>query len=535
MSDQGGEVESHASGGRPSRRCPVRWPLLALVAICATIYIANLDGLQVGQHVDDALYISVGRSLAAGLGYVRYEDPRHPPEPQYPPGLPLLVAAVLRLGGDVETLRIIPLLFSLISLILADVYFRSRLPCAGADACGPWRWLLLALFGLNHLVVGYAGMVMGEAPFICMTLAALILLSPGLDGAAQGRRLRWSAGIALAFAGAVLFRSAGLALIAGALAWMLRRGWRLEALAVAGLTALLLTPWLIFQRMLTGEWLGAGYGADIVGEGNTTASLMLRIPGNLAAYATRLLPETVLPFFGERVEGLLARLSLEPIGLVLGAAVTAAVITGGVICARRRSLPDGWIAVVFAVLLLAWSFRYTRFVLPILPIALIYLLSAARTLAPRRPGVLYALAGLALAGFALRDAAMVADPPRALYPDLRAAGEFVTEHTEADSLIVTERAAGLALYADCDALEPIQLKAGAERLQSAEAAIRAALTSRPVYLLVLDEASSILAGEWLRAEDLRIEVVAGDPASAPALYRLALAGDGANTAAARDE
>mgnify|MGYP001029782097 CR=1 FL=1 len=508
------------TGDRASRRCGTWWPLVALIAVCAAAYIVNLGALQIGQHVDDAIYVSLGRSLAAGLGYVRYEDPRHPVEPQYPPGLPSLVALVLWMGGDLAALRVIPLAFTLISLVLADIYFRSRLACADVDPCGPWRWLALGLFGLNQLVVGYAGMVMSEAPFICLTLAALVLLTPNDEGVTRSRQIARSVGLALALAAAVLFRTVGLALVVGAAAWLMRRGRRTEALAVTSLTALLLAPWLIYQRLATGHWFGAGYAVDVIGQGHSSWPIILRPIDNLIQYATRLFPETLLPFFGQRVEALFSRFSLTPLLLALGATVTVAVIAGAIICARRRSLPDAWIAAAMALLLLAWPYRYTRFALTILPIAIFYLLSTATALAPRRRGVLYALAGLALAGLVLRDVVMVLRPPRDLYPDLRAAGEFITDHTEPEALIVTHHASGVALYAERAIIGPAPLKAAADEATSPIYTIRNALNNRPVYALERADSLSLFGPDALDADDLTAEPVAADPAAGLALHRL---------------
>lgn len=512
------EAEPTRADRRPGRA----WGVAVVMAACAAAYLANLSALQIGQHVDDAVYVSVGRSLAAGLGYVRFEDPRHPVESQYPPALPALVALVLRLGGGLEALRIIPLIFSLASLLLADAFFRSRLPCAGADANATWRWMLLGLFGLNHLIVGYAGMVMTEAPFICLTLAALVLLTyePMAD-APTSRRIAALVGLALVLAIACLFRISGLALVAGAAAWLFRRGRRSEALTLAVLTGALLAPWLIYQRALTGHWFGAGYGVDVVSAGHSTWPPALRPLENLFAYSTRLLPEALLPFFGERMTALLARLSLEPLALILGAAISALVLTGGVLCARRRSLPDGWLAVSLTMLLLTWPYRYTRLALPLVPIALVYLLAAGTALAPPRRGVLLALAGLALAGFAVRDLTMVASPPRADYPDLRAAGEFVAAHTEPNALIVAENAPGVALYAGNRAvLDPAPLKGEAQVYPSATETVRASLPERPVYLLVRGEVPGGPDLEQLGVADLSAEPVASDPGRDLSLYRL---------------
>lgn len=454
---------------------------MAIVGICALVYLANLGSLQIGQGVDDAVYLSVARSLAAGLGYVRYEDPRHPVEHQYPPALPALEALVLRLGGSIQAVRLIPLTFTLVALLLADAYFRSRLRCAGADPDGPWRWILLALFGLNHLIVGFAGIPMTEAPFICMTLAALLILTPRADATDSPWGFGRITGLALVLAVGCLFRSAGFAVVLGSAAWLFIRGRKRAAVGVAALTGTLLAPWLIYQRQITGSWFGAGYALDIASPGDVGAPFLLRPLANLLTYASSLVPQAILPIFGERVEALLARFSAEPLAGVLGVAVTVAVIAGGVICARRRSLPDGWIAVVMMLVLLSWPFRYTRFVLPLLPILLVYLLALGIRVTSVRGTALYAVAALLIAGFLARDALMVVRPPAGRYPDVRETGEFIATHTEPDALVIAANAAGIAPHARRDAIAPRPLKIGEP--ESTAAAINQALEARPVYLL----------------------------------------------------
>lgn len=506
------------------------WPLALVMAICALVYVANLDALQIGQHVDDGVYVSVGRSLAAGLGYVRYEDPRHPVEPQYPPALPALIALAIRLGTRLETLRIIPLIFALASLPLADLFFRSRLSCVGVSSVSLWRWVLLVLYGLNSLVVGYAGIVMSEAPFICLTLATLVLLTrPPVASARVAQRARFAAMLSAVLVAASLFRTAGLALALGSVAWLSSRKRHREALATAALTIILLAPWLIFQHRATGYWFGAGYGVDVVSAGHSHWPQVLRPVENLFVYSTRLFPQALLPCFGERVTDLLARLSLEPVALLLGLAVTAAVVVGGVICARRRSLPDGWLALSLVLLLLVWPYRYTRFVLPLVPIALVYLLAAGIALAPRRRNLLLGVAGLAVAGFLARDVAMTVDPPRIRYPDLRAAGQFVSAHTEPDALIVADNAPGIALYAQGrPVLDPLPIKGEAARYPSVVDTIRSFVAARSVYVLVRGERPVQPDLFAPGVPELSAELVATDSVHNLHLYLLAANASGAS-------
>lgn len=427
-----------------------------VLAACAGAYLASLGALQVGQHTDDAVYVSVGKSLRSGLGYVRFEDPTHPVETQYPPALPALIALVLQASGDnLEALRLIPLLFSLAALPLAYAFFRARLPVprqeGGAET---WALLLLALFGLNHLIVGYAGMVMNEAPFMCLLLAALVWVDRGREAPLGAR---WIVVMALILAAATLFRSAGLAVALGIALWLWRQGQGRQALAMLLLTGLLILPWMAAQAAWTGAWLGAGYRADIPSAGDTTWPLLLRPVENLALYATQLVPQTLFPFFGTQVEAAWSRLGLDFAPHALGLLVTLGVTAGAALYARRRSDAATWVFVIMTLLLLCWPYRYTRFFLPLMPIALLYLLTLGHALLKRRRGWLIAFAAVTLLGFVGRDALLVARPPRHAYPDLHALGRLMETHTPPGATILAFSPSGMALYADrgfMDAVPP---------------------------------------------------------------------------------
>ncbi len=430
------------------------WIFGVLFVVCGGVYAANLGALQIGQHVDDSIYVSVGRALQAGLGYVRYEDPTHPPERQYPPGLPGLIAVVLwASGGRIAALRIIPLVFSLASLFLADAFFRRRLPTApDGRPVASWRWLLLALFGLNHLVVGYAGMVMTEAPFVCLTLAALVWLDRRDDQ--QGAKpaapapATWLLVMALILAGGCLLRTVGWAVLLAAGVWLWQRRDRRTALIVMALSIALLLPWMLAQHSWTGAWFGSGYQTDITSEAQTQCHPLLRPVESLVLYATTLLPEAVLPFFGTRAQAIADRLSIGFAPRLAGALVCAAMLVGGIAVWRRRPDAATWVFILLGLVLLIWPFRYTRFCLPLVPMALVYLVEGGYFLSPRRTWWVWALAGLALVGFMARDVETAANPPRYDYPDVGALGRFVEVQTPPEATILTALPSAIGLYAD---------------------------------------------------------------------------------------
>ncbi len=427
----------------------VAWLRACAIIVCVCLYVLNLHSLQIGHHVDDGAYVSLGRSLNSGLGYVRFADPTHPPELQYPPAFALMVAGVLREFGDnIEYLRYISLAFSILSLLLADAFFHRRL---SHETTGSHLWhpIALALFGLNHLIVGYAGMVMTEAMFICLSLAVVVWLDRMSDTGADGSGLSRAAAAcvaALLIATAALTRAHGYSYIVMAAAYLWLVGQRRPAFLVGVLSVVFVTPWLVVQRGLTGSWFGSGYLSDVTSRGETVWPLPLRPVENLLEYATRLLPQAITPFFGNQVEALLARVSLEPLLLVPGALVTVATVWGIAQVCRRRHDPAAYLAIALVALMLVWPFRYTRFCLPFLPLCVVGIVVVLTRLPRRLRWGGWVLAGLALVGFVGRDIQMLYAPPRERFVDLKTVVAFLEAHTEPDAVIITNAPEAVAVY-----------------------------------------------------------------------------------------
>ncbi len=425
-----------------------RWLRVGIITVCIGFYAINFHSLQIGHHVDDGVYVSLGRSLNHGLGYVRFADPTHPHEPQYPPVFALLVAGTFALFGDtIEALRYISLAFSVISLLLADVFFRRRL---SVEITGSYLWhpIALALFGLNHLVVGYAGMVMTEAAFICLSLGVIVWLDR-MAGERDASRWSWvfsAVGLAALLAAAGLTRAPGYSYIVVASLYLWQVGQRHRAVVVGVMAMVFVAPWLVLQRQFTGSWFGAGYLVDVTGRGETAWPLLLRPIENLFEYAARLLPQAITPFFGIQVEALFARISLDLLPPVLGLLVTAFTVWGIVRLVQGRRDPALYLAMALMLLLLVWPYRYTRFCLPFLPLcAGGFVFAAARLPGAMRWGG-WLLVGLALAGFVTRDVQMVFSPPRDRFVDLQTIAGFVEEYTEDGAIVVTHGAEAVAVY-----------------------------------------------------------------------------------------
>jgi hypothetical protein len=233
-------------------------------------------------------------------------------------------------------------------------------------------------------------------------------------------------------------RSAGYGLTLGMGLWLWRARHRRLAVTTVALTVLLVTPWLVAQKAWTGGWMGAGYQADMPSAGSTHWPKVLRPVENLVLYTVHLIPETVLPFFGQEVSQVAARVGAGWLPGALGLLVSLAILAGAVVYARRRQDPMNGVFLVMGLVLLVWPWRYTRFFLPLMPVALVYLLTALHALAPRRSGWLPALAALAVLGFAVRDVHMALHPPAREYPDVIGRGRFVDAHVPPEALVIAD-------------------------------------------------------------------------------------------------
>lgn len=446
-------------GGWPVRR----WILLACALHVALGLLLYDPTLFTGG--DNAGYMILGESLRAGEGYRDLHLPGTPVHTKYPPLYPALLAVLGSVGG----LQ----LFKAASLALTTgaVALAGGL---GLRWLGP-RWGIAAavLVAVDPVLVSYSHWVLSEAPFVFLVLLSLYALERAEadrgagapeERAPEGSPGRWWwAGLAAAV-GAFLTRTAGLPLLAAAVLhpalerrWK-RAGWSLAAAVLAA------GGWALFQRL--GAPDQAGYLSELLmvnpydPDAGTVgaAGLLARTAGNFWRYVSEVLPLSVT-------------------GGVGGAGAAAA--AGGLLLAGlaaagwlRRSLerlgPSELFLFLYLGLVSAWPSVWTdrRFLLPALPLLLLYALRGARlgarALAERRggdgrgkvvgaavPGLLALAVGVAglldaarrapeslrcLAGW--RSGTPCVSPAHAAF---YAAAEWTAGHTPADAVVVNRK------------------------------------------------------------------------------------------------
>lgn len=235
-----------------------RWIVGLLCAVAAVLTIvATWRGPGIGP--DSIVYLSTGSSLTSGAGLVTHEGE---PLTLWPPGLPALVAAGSSLGLTGETTsRILNVVSVAVTVALAHLLLRRvthrRSVLLGATA----------LVAVSPVLEHVASMVLTEAAFIPLTLAAILVVTRAWARGSIGRGdmallvlLCW-VGFLLRYAGAALIGFAALAIFTVTRGQGTRRA---AAVTVGFAAAAAVVPvgWLLRNRATDGTLMGPRIGSD---------------------------------------------------------------------------------------------------------------------------------------------------------------------------------------------------------------------------------------------------------------------------------
>ena len=171
----------------------MRYTAAALVAL-GTLWYTWSPGL--GMTGDDAEFVVLARSIAAGEGLSYINAPVPYAATKYPPLFPLMLAPVSQAIGAMQA--VVGGCFVILA-VLASGY--------GGLAAG-------LLIGVNPLLATYSSQIMSEIPYAALTLGALWCLAPYCTFAPKNDTLgiKFAWGLALAVL-AYYTRSAGIVLL----------------------------------------------------------------------------------------------------------------------------------------------------------------------------------------------------------------------------------------------------------------------------------------------------------------------------------
>ena len=326
------------------------WFLPAL-GLCGLLMGILLFDANLSLSGDNAQFINLGRSLAAGHGLSETLGDEPVPHTKYPFGFPLLLAIVdILIPGNLIALKYFVVLLYAISIPLTYLLIRrfAELPLALGVS-------LLCL--ISPPLLNYSHQVMSEIPFTPVALLSLLLL----HRAHKSNTYPALAAAIVSIIAAYHIRSAGIILVGtGIIFFALHKKWK-EAGIIAGGSLLLALPWQLRNSALGGsdyinQLLSINPYRSELGP-LTFATLIERIVANLDKYGLSEIPRVFVPTFMPDANWF--------IGLVFSAITLYALITG----LLRRQLLAIYLTCYLGLYMLwpqVWSDM--RFLIPAIPI-----------------------------------------------------------------------------------------------------------------------------------------------------------------------
>ncbi|HEX4950787.1 MAG TPA: hypothetical protein VFZ34_29265 [Blastocatellia bacterium] len=385
--------------------------ILAMWLLCAAIYGFRLNQV-VGIVGDDAWYVLLAKSLATGQGFRLLNSPVPGLLPSYPPAFPFLLSLLLRfLPAGMEHLWLLKLtsVIAMFGVGLGTFVYTARLRSL------PNLLAVLAAVAvvlLPAFVFLATSTLMSECVFTLAQLLTVLTAEKALRRSQSKAMWLWWGGVALLASWTFLTRSIAVSLLGAVVLYLLKeRSYRAAAIFTV-CTMLLIGPWLLYTRLnaSTPEAKRA-HGGNIVytygdqlwmkragandSGAETIRDLPARIGHNFHNIITRDFCGMLFPSFlrttqesGEETFSLGESDALGGGGMrgvaatrIVSLSLFLLILLGFVVIAARRiTLVEILLPCSLAVIVI-WPWWTFRFVLPLAPFLLHYLLVGLATLA----------------------------------------------------------------------------------------------------------------------------------------------------------
>jgi hypothetical protein len=411
------------------------WAALIAGALVLAVYLLRLDHI-VGIIGDDAWYALLGRTLARGDGFQQPNSPTPGLLPYLPPGFPLLLAPLWYLAPEFPANVALLKALSVVAMLAAGAltYAYSRAHTEWPRELALIVAVVVAL--VPSLVFLTTSTLMSEPVFLALQLATILVLERGTS----------RAGTVVAGVGAAvvtLIRTIGVVVPVGAILYLcLKREWRRAALFGA-VVALTLAPWQLYVARHSANAAAQGSGealpsysqafwqqwaSDAKAGTATVRDLPLRFGQNTVDVITRDQVALVAPSLlrGAHQSGLellgVGSYGMQgPMGngietMALSAILFLLMAVGWVGAVRHRLSIAEFVVPLSLAVIIAWPFWTFRFILPLAPFLLVYMVEGLRTVTPAASRVPM-LAMLGIAGLSLFDHGEYLTRARVRQPD----------------------------------------------------------------------------------------------------------------------
>ncbi|WP_339728716.1 hypothetical protein [uncultured Gimesia sp.] len=448
--------------------------VLALLVLFSCLAVARWNQLYFFTP-DSARYVIMAKSLVSGSGYRLIDTPGEPLYAHRPPGMSLLLSPAAVIAPYNVLLAKATVLITALALITLLYLYVKRLqePASEQDELQLSRsfywpaFFIAFLFAINPYTLFFSTIVMSEIPFMACSLGVLFLLAIRQD--------RPSKTDLILFTGLLVFlpflRTIGIALVLAVGCWAVIRRQRWPWLAGVICSLLATGIWMIRNSALEQSGYASVALKELKSQGilGTLLSIIQRCTTHFESFCQKLFPD--MPGTTPRY----ARMILDEnaflagpawIYLALGALVLALSCYGML----RRKQQGGSVALLYLIfslgILSLWPWMQQRFTLPLVPVVLAFVpagwnafvrhIEVARPLTRNLSLAVFSMLFLLFCGWQIKtDASLIsanlklisqADefytdqlPPNQ-FSNWNAAGDWIKQHTRADSRLITRRA-----------------------------------------------------------------------------------------------
>ena len=371
--------------------------VVALVAfgVVGLVYLLRLDGYA-GLMIDDAWYMVLAQALASGEGFRLISSSVTPILPAVPPGFPALLAPVFLVSPSYPDNLM--LLKSVSLLATAGIGVTTWIDYTRHRGVRPEQaiWLIVVTLLIPSAVFLATATVMAEASFTCAQMLSVLAIERIVRRDSTDQRAPILAGLSAAVT--MLIRTAGVAIVAAGVAYLVaQKRWR-QASIFAVVAAASLAPWFLYtgvnassaeERLAHGGSFAYTYSELLAMEDPWLAprpisyrEMAVRAGRNVADIVTRDVGALMLPSVyrspaesGNEVisVGRVGRGSMGgSTGTMIIAALFSAVMLTGIAAARAwLSLPVLLIAASMVVIGAVGSQTF-RYVVPLAPFLVLF-------------------------------------------------------------------------------------------------------------------------------------------------------------------
>ena len=347
---------------------------LAIVVLIAGYWYMVLG--VCGNYHDDAIYVSTAKAIAEGKGYRLINLPTTPVQTKYPFLYPLVLAIIWKIWpsfpGNLFAMQWLTLMTGAATVALSYLYVLQFGYCTRRIAVA--SGLLCATSG-GFLF--YSTQTLSEIPFALLFVLSMWAIDKHIRNPFESRCSQFFIGILLALP--FLCRTVGLALPVVGLIVVCRLRRPVVWLALGSLAGMF--PWVLW--VVTGIGGGADHSMAIYYTDYGGWWYRFGLPSVFRVFFLNLL---MVGFHGTSLGlGGLQREVLYvgfEIWLIFGMLVCYATVIGASRQLRRvRLLP--WCLIGYMSIVLLWPWKPYRFLVPVLPLLLVYALTGIREMVRR--------------------------------------------------------------------------------------------------------------------------------------------------------